>query len=558
MASLGPSAVIPILSICGFLAVLIVIILIYFFCCLRRHDISGKYRYYPGFTRRRTFELISIPAPGIYSSPLEVELQSSYGDQCDILVDVSYVPDEENTIGTRGNIEIKNKAQLLGTDEYYSDRFLLCTAPLVFNDPGHYIVYAHTVYPSLKLVGTVHQFCFTVTLDTQSIQNTIQQQLQCQEDEQQVSVNVYRDPGTYLPPPHTHNHVKPLPPRIIPEKGEVTTFTSIIIAPNEESTTPDQIRYSIDGSFPSLLYTGPFTLSTMLFGTDSKRKCQPVIIRAVTVSGVDGSQTSDVMEAHLLVFEAGHTFFDPNVPAPIARIRAIGAELYFDESRRPPNTNIMYQLVYIGEARQKAKFSRKKGVVYAGKPVPLSEDVAFIYAWTFVDDRSQYVNGDGLRNVRSSAAVYDCCRATTWNRGPREEAFEEGERFQQQQSLPPPSICISCNEMELFFEDPPAGGIICYTLDNTEPVQPDATTTSAYMAGIGFSGATHLPMSHENKLSLSTHIYKENQPIHVTLLKTEEVFLAARIFIPVVDPAASGAVTSYRYGERFYRGFFSQ
>ncbi|RNF17367.1 uncharacterized protein Tco025E_04906 [Trypanosoma conorhini] len=545
MVSIGPAVVVPILGICGLLLLLIVAVLIYYCCQLRRRSVPGKYHMYPGFTRRHAFELSCSPAPGVHQSPLEVKLQCLQQQPCDILLDVQYMPGPATA--TSGGPGAGHTARLLGTDECYGEHFMLYTEPLEFIDPGSYAIYAYAVYPTLRVVGSVHQFCFEVVEEGRAAPRVEAQ------EPQQVSVTIQRDgrasPSFAAPGCPT----RPLPPRIIPEKGEVTTFTPITIALNEGSTTPDQVRYSVDGAHPSLLYTGPFTLSLPPFNAEDAGGGTPVVVRALTVAAHDGSLTSDITEACLTVYRAGHSFLDPNIPAPVARIRAVEAELYFDESRRPPNTQIIYQLVYIGEARQKAKFSRRKGVVYAGVPIPLREDVAFVYAWTVKGDNhgndllDPSTDQRGHQRARSSAAVYDCTRATSWNRGPREEDAGGG--------LPPPFICVRCKEMVVFFEDPPAGGIVCYTLDGTEPAQPDTATTAIHMAGIGLNGAVQLPRSHQKAVALGTHIYRENQPIHVTLLRTEQVVLTARTFIPVVDPAANSAVTGYRFGERFSRGF---
>ncbi|ESL12092.1 hypothetical protein TRSC58_00146 [Trypanosoma rangeli SC58] len=553
MVTVGPTVAVVILAICALLLVLIVAVLIYYCCQLCRRKRIASYHMYSGFKRHNIFELSCVPSPGMYQSPLEVQLQCLQQQPCDILLDVKYVPsrDAASNGGVGGGAD--SSVRPPGTDDCYSDHFMLYTEPLEFVDPGSYMIYAYAVYPSLQVVGPIHQFSFEVVSEERAAPRVELQDLQ------QVSVNIPRGgPGSpsFAPP---GGHARPLPPRIIPERGEVTTFTPITIALNEDSTTPDQIRYSVDGSHPSLLYTGPFTLSVPPFDAEDGGLRTSVAVRAITVSAHDGSLTSGTTEACLTVYRAGHSFLDPNIPAPVVRIRAVKAELYFDESRRLPNTQIIYQLVYIGEARQKVKFSRNKGVVYAGAPIPLREDVAFVYAWTFKEDMhtdeflNPHTDQHGHRRARSSATVYDCTRATSWNRGSREEdAGATGS------GIPPPFICVRCKEMEVFFEEPPVGGIICYTLDGTEPVQPDASTTAIHMAGIGRSGTVHLPRSDKKVVELGTHIYKDNQPIHVTLLRTEQVVLTARTFIPLTDPAANSAVTGYRFGERFNRSFFTQ
>ncbi|KAF5221505.1 hypothetical protein ECC02_005392 [Trypanosoma cruzi] len=547
MASVGAAVVVPILVICVLLLLLILAVIFYYFYHTRFRNVNTKYYMYPGFARRRKFELSCVPAPGLYQPPLEVRLQCSRQEPCDILLDVKYVP--ASKISTMGDMTA-DAVRLLGTDDCYSDHFMLYTEPLEFIEAGRYMLYAYTVYPTLRVVGSVHQFCFDIVSANRDTKSGEMQQ------PPHVSINVNRDSRRHVSMSAVGNRARPIPPRIIPEKGEVTTFTPINIALSESSTTPDQIRYSVDGSPPSLLYTGPFTLSLPPFNTDGGGSRIPVVIRALTVSTQDGLLTSETTEAHLTVYKAGHSFFDPNIPPPVARVRALEAELYFDESRRPPNTSIIYQIVYVGEARQKPKFSHRKGILYEGKPVPLKEDVAFVYAWTFREDThggqciEPHMDERGHGKARSSAAVYDCNLAMTWNREARRE--DAGGRGN---ALPPPCICIRCKEMDVFFEDPPVGGIICYTLDGTEPAQPDSTITAKHLAGIGRNDTVLLPRDHEKILELGTHVYRENQPIHVTLMRTEQVVLTARTFIPVVDLAANSAVTGYRFGECFNRSF---
>lgn len=60
---------------------------------------------------------------------------------------------------------------------------------------------------------------------------------------------------------HTVSSMMVFAPHIIPDGGEVTTSTPIVITPHERSRTIEQLRYSVDGSYPNLIYNGPFTLS---------------------------------------------------------------------------------------------------------------------------------------------------------------------------------------------------------------------------------------------------------------------------------------------------------
>ncbi|CBH13328.1 hypothetical protein, conserved [Trypanosoma brucei gambiense DAL972] len=564
-ATVKPEIVIAVLSMCGLLTVVVIILLVCSWWSRRKAGAYAGSALYRGFKRRHQFELVCTPGPGAHPAPLEVQLRTSHVDPCDILVDVQYTPPGFLKECNRTAV---SPARLLGADEHYGEQYLLYSHPFVFRGPGRYTVNAHTVSPSMRYVGAVHNFCFDVLPgDTPSGSGDTEMEASCQhaDDFFRHDFSTQRDVATKCSiTPIRH----PLPPRIIPNEGEVTTFTPIIITTNNESTTADQIRYSVDGRYPSLLYTGPFTLSVPPFSNACNGSSVPVVVRAVAVSGSDTGLTSEVVTANFTVYRAGHSFFDPQVPAPVARVHAVYAKLYFDESRRPPNTNILYQLVYVSEARQKPKFSRRRGFVYTGAFVPLREDVAFIYAWTFVGDGNgdgtgvnvDELNGGGRRHIRSSAAVYDCRRGTSWNREARDEGglHPHNNDRTHRGDLSPPVICVSCSEMEVFFEDPPAGGVVCYTLDRTEPAAPGGATApeQAVRVGLG-TGAQQLARSGPGP-NFSTYVYKSNQPIHVTLLQTEQVFVTARTFIPVADGAAGDAVTCYRFSDRFFRGFAIQ
>nr|CCC92083.1 conserved hypothetical protein [Trypanosoma congolense IL3000] len=565
MGTVKPEVAIAVLSICGVLLLILIALLIYMYC-LRggKHDYVD-YPLYRGFKKHNFFEIVCTPGPGFYSVPLEVRLHTSHAEACDILVDVQYVPPHVNERHMGG---VPPGVRLLSANEHYGEQYLLYSQPLVLVNPGRYVISAHTVSSSKRFVGAVHRFCFDLG----------QRDIHSESPSEEMNlINTQANTlgGDCLSPRHrdvmaeddtTLRH-RPLPPRIIPSEGEVTTFTPIVIAPNKESTTPDQIRYSVDGTYPSLLYTGPFTLSVPPPSSDDMGSSVPIVVRAMVVSSWGCGTASDVVHANLSVYKAGHNFMDPQVPTPVARVHAVDAKLYFDESQRPPNTSILYQLVYVSEARTKPKFSRRRGTVYAGESIPLSEDVAFIYAWTFVGDvggsrgvvELDEIDGERRRHVRSSAAVYDCHRGTTWNRETRDGVGSSLQRSDRGGSeLPPPTICISCSEIDVYFEEPPGGGVVCYTLDRTEPAVPTSAVATVHTASPSLGGPAGVQTHKSTGPNLSTYVYNPNQPIRVTLLQTDQVFLTARTFIPVVDPAAGGAVTCYRFSDRFYRGFTTQ
>ncbi|CCD20467.1 hypothetical protein ERJ75_001237000 [Trypanosoma vivax] len=572
--SIRPEVAIGIFVICGIFLLVIIVLLIYLWCRRREGDDKGDETMYRGFKQRNAYELTCIPSPGIHYSPLVVTLHSSSNEPCDILIDVAHTPHHmlsDNVAGitaSRGDTSTDSAAQLLSSNESHGEHFQLYRSPLQFTRPGTYTIKAHTVYPNLRILGAVHNFTFDVHANNQSTMNDAKvEQLQGQERLPDPSPQSPRFDLADRAAGVTERQGRLFPPRIVPEDGEVTTFTPIVISPSEDGAPPDQIRYSVDGTYPSILYTAPFTLSVPPFNANNpKSPGVSIVVRAVAICCRDKELASDVVEAHLTVHKPGHTFLDPAVPAPVVQVRAVDAMLYFDETKRPPNTCILYQLVYVAEARQKPKFSRKRGILYDGKSIPLSDDVAFVYAWTFSPEEggatSPAMNDcpTGRRHKRSSAAVYDCRRGAKWNRGLREEKGDGVGQSDLDNSLSPPIICISCKESEVFFDDPPAGGIICYTLDCTEPRAPNAAMVALHMSSVGLPRPVRLeeeagPASEVNS---STRIYRPGQPIYVTQLEVEQVYLTARTFIPIVDPVAGGSVTGYRFSERFFRGFSTQ
>ncbi|CAG9574290.1 conserved hypothetical protein [Leishmania major strain Friedlin] len=607
---------------------------------------SAAAAFYRGFERYAGEELEAIPPPASASSfptPLVVYLrvraERVYTDACDILVTVDRLRDSLPSDCS--------SFQILGNDGYYHNDFLLYTAPLEFRVPGLYMIQAHTVHPVDKVVGAVHKFAYVVTgvapssgltpplppanpplltyaesssanNNTSSIDIDIARR---QAERAQANRDELRQTSHVSPPAHMQAPSAtvepsadavsdvPLPPVISPSGGEVTTSTEIVITPHELSTSPDQLRYSLDGSYPTLIYTAPFRLSLPPPSVLPSQRLQ-VIVQAIAVhaaaaasgdcsaaisacSRLASGRVSAISRAVLLVRPAGLSYFDPQVPTPSMRLRATRATLYFDESDNPPQTQTLYELVFVDEARRKVKFSRQRAQLYDGNPVALTDSVATIHAWTVMSsaaaaeglsDRAEAAAED---RVRSVPVIYDCSRGAT-ERGKLSRRRIERYNIRPEQLLPPPVICVSCSELQLIFDDPPANCLIAYTLNDTEPALFDVSPPAcAAPMGDGAGGVTHdsdKGRSRRGKRDdhaspivgdrdgAHTCIYQPGKHIHVTLMETQQVYVTARIFLPIFEGSdgalygdrgaqggsclGSGRLLGYRYGGVFHRGFY--
>ncbi|KPA83938.1 hypothetical protein ABB37_02095 [Leptomonas pyrrhocoris] len=580
---------------------------------------------YPGFRRHTTEGLEALPAPTdsvSFAAPLVVYLRvrrdQAYMESCDILLTVDRLRDSVPTD--------HSTYTLLGNDSYYHECFLLYTAPLVFREPGLYVIQAFMVYPTKKIVGAVHQFTYVVTRDgiaaggpgtyghsstanrhDNSIDIDIARRLADRNAADHPHTSALGDgnepevlslPGTVgaasVPPSALQLAGPPLPPVILPSGGEVTTSTDIIITPNELSTTPDQLRYSVDGSYPNLLYSAPFTLSlpppSLL---PSQRR--NVVIKAVAIRGSNGSATADsamlasatvasanvssITRVVLQVRPAGFSYFDTQVPTPSARLRARGATLYFDESKNPPGTQTVYELVYVNEARHKVRYSRQRALVYTGQPIALPENVATVHAWTITSAPTS-TNAEVEERVRSVPTIYDCTRAAT-ERGKLSRRRIEQYHLQPEQLLPPPVMCVSCGDAELMFDDPPANGRIAYTLNDTEPalydVYPPACAVDLNESHNRNSQPRRRDMAEASPIEgdvggSHTFLYQAGKRLRVTEMETKQVYVTARVFVPIFEDSdgtlsgstggqggsctGSGKLLGYRFGGVFHRGFY--
>ncbi|KAG5504418.1 hypothetical protein JKF63_04870 [Porcisia hertigi] len=597
---------------------------------------------YLGFQRLTTEELEATPSPDSalsFSAPLVVHLRARaervYTDACDILLTVDRLRDSRQSD--------RSGCQILGNDGYYHNNYLLYTTPLEFFEPGVYAIQAHTVHPVKEAVGVVHQFVYVVTgIDRSSglapplssgdrplltyasgsahtnhvnsidIDIARRQAERAQPNGSAFQQNANADPCgcnhpslAMVPPSAGRTGDMPLPPEISPSEGEVMTSTEIVITPHRQSTSPDQIRYSIDGSYPTLVYTGPFKLSlpppSLLPSQRREVIVQAIAVHAAAaVASNEGSTAisaysrqvgfgvSGITRAVLWVQPAGLSYFDPQVPTPSVRLRTTDATLYFDESNNPPHAQTLYEIVFVNDARRKVKFSRQRAQLYDRQPVKLTEDVATVHAWTVMNASAaagwpeDSALADAADRVRSVATIYDCSRAAT-EHGKVSRQRVEQYNLRPEQLLPPPVICVSCSELDLAFDDPPANGRIAYTLNSTEPalldVNPPACAVplggSAPSRGErqrrGGTGDDHVSPIRGDSTGAHTLVYKPGRYIHVTLMETQPVYLTARVFVPILESSdgtlhgdtgaqggsglGSGRLLGYRYGGVFHRGF---
>ncbi|AIN98559.1 hypothetical protein LPMP_231090 [Leishmania panamensis] len=596
---------------------------------------------YHGFQRCTAEELEATPSPtSTWSFPaplvvhLRVRAEQVYMDVCDILLTVNRLRDSLPSD--------HSSQQILGNDGYYHQDYLLYTAPLEFCEAGVYVIQAHTVHPVKQVVGAVHQFVYVVTGMAPSNERkpppspanvpllTYTAGSAADNPTKAIDINIARRQAERAHPsedafqqaahvdPSAHRQTSfsatvapsaattgcvPLPPVISPSGGEVTTSTEIIITPHELSTTPDQLRYSVDGSYPTLLYTAPFKVSLPPPSLLPSQRRQ-VIVQAIAVhaaaaspgedstvisasSWVPGGRVSSISRAVLQVRPAGLSYFDPQVPTPSMRLRATDAILYFDESHNPPQTQTLYELVFVNESRRKVKFSGQRACFYDGNPIALTENVATVHAWTVMSSdaaAARFSGGSGADTadrVRSVPTIYDCSRGAL-EHGKLSRRRMEQYNIHPEQLLPPPVLCVSCNEMKLAFDDPPANSRIVYTLNDTEPVLcdvnppacavPMSNDTCGSRQRQGGKREDHVSPILGDRDGAHTYVYQPGKYIHVTLMESQPVYVTARVFVPIFEGddgalyggrgaqggscLGSGKLLGYRYGGVFHRGFY--
>lgn len=645
-------AVTVVYTICGLLIIGIGISLYLLFRVFphRKHGRDGKAGQvlFSGFTHLRGVEITTDPTPGKYLTPCSVQLLCSpYAHAAafsaptgtkpvvDVLLYVEEVP-LSNTAHPDGAFRVLGSEASL----YHSD-FSLYTAPLLFDHQGRFIIRAYTVCTARKEVGMVHQFIFDIVQSASNgAQGTrplsvepVRQEEPCGWEDRRdgwpkpalappaistaagaVSAAPVASPEatsvvpllagplpSLRPPSHpsgaTTAAVGPyanLPPRIHPSRGEITSNTPIQIQPHEQSTTIQHLLYSIDGSYPSVPYTGPFLIPY------SGRERQPVVVRSVAIaSPSSGPRTrgiySAVTEAELLVCRVAHSFLDHSIPAPSLTMHAVDASLYFDldaVGAAVGGASVeVYYLIYKEDQRGRTEapaFHPSIATRYKGRAVPLANNVATIYAWSVV----------GLQF--SACKCYDAIKGA--HRAVRTSTAAETVRtsagtYVQTLSLPSPVFSVSCAELEVGFDEPPANGLLAYTMNASEPLlndvdPPACAAAPSLLVGGGAAGAhgtrpqaallsvntdavrfvhaasmnqiTSDPNSSgaggcltsseapgEESLppdtnGLHTFLYKSGQRIRVPFVDADGLYITARIFLPVYANAAGAGDSSSR------------
>eukprot|EP00796_Vickermania_ingenoplastis_P009824 gene9824-6897_t len=633
--------IIAVYATCGALLVAVLLLGYHLYTLHRKRKLfqqkgSDVYGWYPGFTRITTPNLAADPGPGTYEAPCRVSLTalSTLQDE-DILVHVRRTPNSSNAHAggvlrsTEQQRHHGGSGELLGTDAYYHDAFLMYGSPLVFTEPGEYVVQAYTVHNDRHEVGSVHQFVFQVHLlavEGGAEGSTEAERLAQLRRNRELSINLNHERSGSRSSSKRHRHrrhrhgssvsstsstpapaataglraLPPLPPiragttatlapRITPASGEVTDTTPIVITPNEHSRTADQIRYSTDGSYPTVLYTGSFTISvppreisSAAGGVPNEQissKSHHVVVKAIAVAGGNtGGVESDVTvspitEAHLRVVRSEMSFYDPTIPAPSLQLRAVDAQLYFDTTRLPTfhGAKVFYQIYTVDlTKRNHVVFDPQMASTYDGVPVAISADVARIYAWTVV----------GAQHSR--CAVYDAAsgslRLQRQNSGPDTMGAGGMSPYTINPALPPP--------LEVGFEDPPANSRIAYTLNHTEPALTDvyppacaALSSKEHNKILGGreedNGSTATLPPDTN--GFHTFLYESGRKIRLSLLDASGMYITAPAPGPgghhqldrhhretgAREEAEQGVggdhrLVGYRFSAAFHRGFHYQ
>lgn len=475
-----------------------------------RHYSSSSYREFEKLHER---DLVAEPPSGVYSSPLIVDVRfanfqfnsGDYGGPL-ILVSIDYSP--ANNSG--GGAAALNSGLLNGLNYYYDDhQFLAHRQRLYFDMNGTYTVYCHSVYPAEKKVGAIHVFQYCIVNGnlysntnnnmTLGLNNNNNRDIDLYLNRQFAGTNNALVTSSGGNANHNSMALVLVPPTIQPNSGTVTTATPISITHINGFNHGDnfEVLYSTDGGYPNTLYTSPFYLP------NSSNDTQGKMIKAMCVNNTQRTRSA-VAEALLMVSpsnsgsnnnngnqvavlsntisnQAGggassnsalvrllRSFVNPALPGPTARVKTRGALLYMDESNNPKNTHTVFQIVSLADARREAagggspkvKFSRRRGTVYRGTPIPVTDDVALVYAWTVADENFSAGGANNNTNtahegrLRSVATIYDCTKFATEHTRPKSKDSDEGNAGSGCTTLlPAPVICISCEEVELVFDD---------------------------------------------------------------------------------------------------------
>lgn len=399
--------------------------------------------------------IVSHPPEGVYASPLTVRLQSlRRSDNEDIYVRVA-------TAGVQGEADERTQTSgVSGLMKYDND--------LVFTIPGKYFVLAHTpsaVDATGAAVGAVCQFEFTVTAEDST--------------------------GRSLGDQH-HTSTLLQRPIIVPERGEITDLTPIVLThellarQSDGSSLPSSIGdlslwYAI-GDAPFCRYCQPFCLDMLHF---QRQDAEVTVLAKATRSSPN--LTSDVTEAKFKVVRGRYPCFDPDIPAPSLQVLATSTVLYFD-TPPTPNEQIYYCLQFVSTARKDLGndlSSLQGAVVRTHRPgevvdlvwtryqgaVRLSCDVRRISACTVLSSLNYSKHVCHSAFVHYDVALLDRF-STLSNELP--EGFPQPLFGSLNSALRPPAPCVACDGLELRFDDPRQGRRVLYTLNGTDPSTSDS------------------------------------------------------------------------------------
>mmetsp|Transcript_29845 Transcript_29845/g.92102 ORF Transcript_29845/g.92102 Transcript_29845/m.92102 type:complete len:577 (-) Transcript_29845:127-1857(-) len=226
--------------------------------------------------------------------------------------------------------------------------------------------------------------------------------------------------------------VLPPAPCIIPHSGSVTDSTKIEIVPRPEAARSSlhDIRYSVDGRYPTTPYSAPF------FPPGSEMKPADLVVKAIAV-GRDGTH-SKVVEAPLKVESSGFAVYDKDIEAPTCVVKTVNPFLTFDHERYHRHANpvvIWYKLHFRGGGAGSGEVREWK----PGDRVRLVQDnVQSVAAWA-----------QDLETKKVSAvATY-----TNWKRTVRDHDDSASLRTQTH-SLPVPSIIVNASDVHLRWDEP--------------------------------------------------------------------------------------------------------
>jgi hypothetical protein len=239
-------------------------------------------------------------------------------------------------------------------------------------------------------------------------------------------------------------NVLPPAPCIVPGTGAITDSTKIELVPQPAAADRDlnDIRYSVDGRYPTTPYAGPFFPPGNQAQPTSARA--QLVVKAIAV-GRDGTH-SKVAEANLVVESSGCVVYDESIPAPTCVVTTVNPFLTFDHERFHRGQAATSATSDGGVAiKYKLKLRNVAGTgveqdYRMGDHVKLvADNVESVTAWAF-DPASGHV---------SAVVTYTNWKREVRDHGPNEAAFRR-----QTQSLLPPSIIVNASNIHLRWDKP--------------------------------------------------------------------------------------------------------